>query len=151
MNEVNEQERYLQPFYRRQPLHFECTQCGRCCTGNQDYHVYVSDKEVEQIRSFLGLSVAWFKRRYLQRLDNHEWGLQSKGEHCVFLNTQGQCRVYAVRPVQCSAYPFWPEVLKTAKTWQRESKRCEGINHGAVISLKRIRDALTRIHNYECE
>jgi hypothetical protein len=44
--------------------------------------------------------------------------------------------------VQCSTYPFWPEVIRTAATWQREKQRCEGIDHGAIIPVSRIEKAL---------
>lgn len=149
MNEVNDQERYLQPFYKRQRLHFECTQCGVCCTGNQDYYVHVSPDEVEKIRHFLGISHAWFKRRYMLRLDEQNWGLRSEHERCVFLTDAGRCRIYPVRPVQCCTYPFWPEVLKTAKAWQREAGRCEGINRGAVVPAARVSAALRRMEDNE--
>jgi Fe-S-cluster containining protein len=68
----------------------------------------------------------------------------SADDRCVFLAPEGRCRIYSARPQQCITYPFWPEVLATAKAWRREAKRCEGIGRGAVVPLHVIEDALRR-------
>ena len=51
-------------------------------------------------------------------------------------------RVYPVRPLQCRTYPFWPEVLASRQAWQREARRCEGINRGRAVPAGRIRRQL---------
>jgi len=133
---------YHLPLYRRQPLRFSCTRCGGCCTGNKDHHVYLNESEAEKIRVFLGLGSPWFRRRYLER-DEDSLILQSRDNGaCILLGKDGRCRVYAVRPVQCSTYPFWPEVVKTAAAWRRELQRCEGIDQGEVIPVVQIEKAL---------
>lgn len=136
---------YRQPFYRRQSLHFECTACGACCHGGNDYHVFLEDDEARPICDYLGLSWAWFRRRYLRRLPEDGLVLQSnENGDCVFLNGEGRCRVYPVRPAQCANYPFWPEVVTNAKAWRREARRCEGIGRGAVVPLAVIEEILGR-------
>ena len=133
----------MQPFYMRQALRFSCTQCGQCCATVGDYYVYLSDEESERIRASLQLSRNWFRRRYLQRLENGEQVLASgSDECCVFLDTEGKCRVYGVRPVQCRTYPFWPELVGSATAWNREACRCEGINRGRVVTPSTIRRSL---------
>ncbi len=124
-------------FYQTTPLHFECTGCGDCCLGGGEYQVFVTAMEAEAIRSFLGLSRAWFRRRYLGRY-NGERVLAANGDACVFLRRDRTCRVYAVRPVQCRTYPYWPELLDSERAWRREARRCQGIGRGPVISQATI-------------
>jgi Fe-S-cluster containining protein len=108
--------------------------------------VFVTRAEAQRLCAHLGLGWPWFRRRYLVRLEDGATVLASHAdERCVFLDVEGRCRVYAVRPAQCSTYPFWPEVLVTAKAWRREARRCEGIGRGAVVPLRLIEDALRRI------
>lgn len=130
----------MQPFYERQSLRFSCTRCGRCCMTGGDYHVFLSEREAERIRSYLQLSHAWFRRRYLAWLDDGELvAAAGENERCIFLDAAGQCRVYPVRPVQCRTYPFWPEIAGSARVWRREARRCEGIGRGAVVPVEKIR------------
>ncbi|HQU15900.1 MAG: YkgJ family cysteine cluster protein [Gammaproteobacteria bacterium] len=129
--------------HRRQPLRFECTQCGRCCTGGGDYYVFVNDAEAEQIHRHLGLSQSWFRRRYLARTASGERVLASHSDgRCTFLEDDGRCRVYDARPTQCQTYPFWPELLRGATAWEKERRRCEGIGHGPIVPVARIDAAL---------
>ncbi len=133
----------LRMFYETHDLRFECTGCGRCCIGGGDYHVFLTDAAAETIRGYLGLSRAWFRRHYLRRLpDGDQVATIGKDGRCIFLGTDNRCRVYPARPVQCRSYPFWPEVINSQTGWQREGRRCEGIDHGKVVSLSRIRKAL---------
>ncbi len=135
-------QEYRLPLYQRQDLRFGCTQCGDCCAGSSDYHVYLNATKAEEIRQFLQLSTGWFKRRYLA-YDENSLVLQSHDDgRCILLGKDGRCRVYPVRPVQCSTYPFWPEIIKTTKSWYNESLRCEGIGQGDVVSLEQIELAL---------
>ena len=102
-------------------------------------YVYVSNEEIEKVSDFLGLSRAWFKRRYLLRLPEEGWVLAvSDDETCVFLGADKRCTIYEVRPVQCLSYPYWPEVVLRKSDWKRESRRCEGIGQGKIVSKKKI-------------
>ena len=130
----------VQPFFEKQPVRFSCTQCGKCCLTGGDYYVYLTAAESEAIRNRLQLSRSWFHRRYLGRLEAGERVLASgKDARCIFLDDSGQCRVYSVRPLQCRTYPFWPELTGSARAWNSEAQRCEGINRGAVIPVTTIR------------
>jgi len=131
-------------FHRRQKLRFQCTGCGACCIGNPNhYYIAAGRAEQDRIRTFLGMSKAWFRRRYIVKVDEDTEGIRMESDgRCTFLDRANQCRVYRVRPKQCRTYPFWPEVLATRSSWQTEAKTCEGIGRGAVIPLKRIETAL---------
>lgn len=137
--------RYIQPFYQRQALRFSCTECGGCCYGSDQHHVFLTQADFERITNYLEISAAWFRRRYVQRFED-EWVLRSRPDGgCVFLDHDHRCRIYAQRPLQCATYPFWPELLKTAKAWQQEKRRCEGIDQGVIIPLQRIKQALRQL------
>lgn len=137
---------YSAPLYKRKSLRFECTQCGICCTGGDDYYVSVSHQEAESIRQYLGLSRSWFKRRYLQKIPELGLAIRSTAdEKCIFLTAEGHCKIYPVRPIQCKTYPFWPEVVGSTKGWQREARRCEGMDHGPIVPIRKIESALSML------
>lgn len=133
----------MQPFFETSALHFSCTRCGRCCATSGDYHVFLVAGEAERIRLRLGLSKSWFSRRYLRRLDDGQRVLAAgNDERCIFLDGQGRCSIYAVRPVQCRTYPFWPEIAGNRRAWHRERRRCEGIDRGDAVPVAKIRRAV---------
>lgn len=131
-------------FYCRQKLRFRCTGCGACCVGDPDqYYIAATRAEQDKIRAFLGLSLRWFRRRYIVKLDDGTEGIRmEKSGPCAFLDRDNRCRIYTVRPSQCRTYPFWPEVIATRSTWVAEAKCCEGIGRGRVIPLQHIEAAL---------
>ena len=132
-------------YYQKTALRFECTGCGACCTGGTDHYVEVSAAEREAIRKLLGLSPAWFRRRYLEPVEDNTLGIRLNPDgRCPFLNAEGRCRVYPVRPRQCRTYPWWPELIEHRSDWQAEARRCEGMNRGAVVPLAIIERALAR-------
>ncbi|MGB5338345.1 MAG: YkgJ family cysteine cluster protein [Gammaproteobacteria bacterium] len=134
----------MKPFYESRQLRFSCTRCGECCIASGDYYVFLSAQEAEKIRRFLGLSRSWFRRRYLERLETGDMVASSgQDDRCVFLDRDGRCRIYPVRPLQCRTYPFWPEVVHSASAWRAEAERCEGINCGSVVPVDRIRRRVT--------
>jgi Fe-S-cluster containining protein len=90
----------------------------------------------------LGLTWKWFRRHYLRRLEDGSLVAADNAGACTFLDTGRQCRIYAVRPMQCRTYPFWPELVSSEVAWQGEARRCEGINCGDVVSTTRIRKAV---------
>ena len=102
--------------------------------------MFLNETESEAIRNRLQLSRSWFRKRYLERLEEGERVLASgKDERCIFLDANGQCRVYSVRPLPCRTYPFWPELTGSARAWNSEARRCEGINRGKAIPVAAIR------------
>jgi uncharacterized protein len=97
------------------------------------------------IRAFLKLSPAWFRRRYLVRVDADTTGIRlERNGRCPFLGADNRCRIYAVRPRQCRTYPWWPELVEKKRDWTEEAQRCEGMNHGTVVPLSTIERSLAR-------
>jgi Fe-S-cluster containining protein len=127
-------------FYKESRLRFQCTGCGKCCFGTPGYHyIKVNKAEIERIRNHLGISRDWFRRRYLESLEAGNYGIRlNTNGACPFLGTDGNCAIYALRPLQCSTYPFWTEIVRNQANWQQEAKRCEGIDVGAVVPIRVI-------------
>lgn len=132
-------------YYRTAKLRFQCTGCGACCYGGDDSYIAVSAEEAERIRVHLGVSAAWFRRRYLTRLDGIGDGLRIEPHGwCVFLGKDRHCRIYDLRPDQCRSYPFWPELVASRRAWIDEARRCEGIGRGPGVPRRSIEVHLRR-------
>jgi Fe-S-cluster containining protein len=91
--------------------------------------------EQRTIQRFLGISWAWFRRRYRTLRNDGIESLRWDKTRCVFLDGERRCRIYPVRPAQCRTYPFWPEIVRNRNAWKREGRRCEGIGRGPVIRV----------------
>lgn len=136
--------------FRNHPLRFECTRCGACCCGDDEHYIAIREQDIARICKHLEISVAWLKRRYIEHLTRQYYTVRIGDDgRCVFLDRQGHCRIYPVRPVQCQTYPYWPEILADLKHWQAEAKRCEGIDRGKVVPVTTITRALRQQQAFE--
>jgi len=133
-------------FYKQTPLYFSCTGCGRCCLGHPDDNVIeLVSGEVERISQFLKLQKDDFIRQYGVDLENGEHGITiGRKGRCTFLQKDNTCSIYAVRPLQCQAYPYWPEIMVSKTLWDNEASRCEGINSGKRVEISLIEKQLFR-------
>jgi Fe-S-cluster containining protein len=127
-------------FYDNQPVRFQCSGCGDCCSGDPDTHyVELLAGEAERIRQYLQLSKATFERDYLVSIPDIGKGIRINAQgRCSLLSADKRCLVYEARPWQCRSYPFWPEVMQSHETWMAEANHCEGINQGKEISPQHI-------------
>jgi Fe-S-cluster containining protein len=136
--------------FQNQPLRFECTRCGACCCGDEDHYIAIRERDIERISKHLGISVTWLKRRYIEHLTRQYYTVRIGDDgRCEFLDKQGHCRIYPVRPVQCQTYPYWPEIVNDPEQWRAEARHCEGINRGNVVPLETITAALRRQQAFE--
>ena len=128
-------------------LSFECTQCGNCCTGPTGY-VWFCDEEAETMAGHLGMELEDFLKQYARKVDGRwslgeNWNKQIHGYDCVFLRRdetgKALCGIYPVRPAQCRTWPFWPENLRSSRSWQRTAHTCPGMNHGNFYPAEKIR------------
>ena len=86
--------------------------CGECCRG-QDNSVVVFPFEIRRILSATDLEWLdvvsppnlgeWDREGCFHTL---EWWLNKENESCRFYQN-GHCAIYSVRPMLCSAYPFY--------------------------------------------
>lgn len=127
------------PWYK-DGLPFECTGCGKCCTGAPGY-VFVTVEEIEALSKELSLSIQEFSRLYVRRVGERFSLIERpapSGYACVFLEGK-LCKVYGARPKQCRTFPFWEGNLKSKEAWERCASECEGIHDGArVVSYEEI-------------
>ena len=131
------------PWYK-EGLKFQCTGCGKCCTGSPGY-VWISPEEIAEAANFLQISPEEFTRRYTRRIGNRlSLKENSTTYDCTFLKDK-QCRIYGARPKQCRTFPWWKENLETQEEWDEAASRCEGINHpdSPLVSLEEIQKDLT--------
>ena len=125
-------------------LRFKCTECGECCRGNDDHYIAMSKTEARRIQQHLAITENWFRRRYVTHLTRDTLTARMRNGQCSFLDKNGHCRIYRLRPVQCRTYPYWPEILLNQQTWNKEARYCEGINNGAIVPSKEIKQKLAQ-------
>ncbi|MDD5063863.1 MAG: YkgJ family cysteine cluster protein [Phycisphaerae bacterium] len=125
-------------------LHFECQQCGACCSGPNQGYIWVTRPEIKLIADFLKVEPKQLRQKYLRRVGLRTTIIeQSATKDCIFLRRidgQRRCMIYPVRPSQCRTWPFWPENLVNADEWNRAVQRCRGINRGRLYSFEEIKE-----------
>ncbi len=124
-------------------LHFECLQCGRCCSGPAEGNIWITKPEIELIAKFLGMTIDKFAGRYLKRVHFRTSIVEHpETKDCIFLeekNGRKTCRIYHVRPAQCRNWPFWADNLKNPAAWNRAAHKCPGVNRGKLYDCRQIR------------
>ncbi len=123
-------------------LHFECVQCGQCCSGPNEGYIWVTKTEAGLIADFLKITVEQLTDKYLRRVGFRKTIIEEpSSKDCIFLRNQGEakgCLIYPVRPSQCRIWPFWPSNLTNPDAWNSAACRCPGINRGRLYSFEEI-------------
>jgi uncharacterized protein len=138
------------PWYA-EGLHFQCTQCGNCCTGGPGF-VWISGEEIRRLAGFLEITVPDVVDRYCRTMEGRfslNERRNAEGEYdCIFLKTEKgrrSCTIYPVRPLQCRTWPFWAGLLANPDAWNHAAVRCSGINRGdrkySREKIESLRDA----------
>jgi hypothetical protein len=132
-----------EPWYK-EGLRFDCTQCGKCCTGSPGY-VWVNEEEIARMAEFLKISPGEFRKKYTRQAYGRVSLIEDKRTYdCVFLEGR-TCKLYDSRPRQCRTFPWWPQNLSSRAAWEETAARCEGINKDApLVSLDTIQEAMER-------
>ena len=115
-----------QPWFR-EGLRFECTQCGKCCTGDPGF-VWVNDEEIDKLAKFRGDKRHEFAAVYTRAARGNVTLREKANGDCVFFEAGRGCTVYPVRPRQCRTWPFWGE--------QRRIARGVGAHRGELPRLR---------------
>ena len=118
-------------------LRFECEGCGNCCKNHSKYeYVWVSEVDIETISTFLSISRDVFISRFCIDVKGY-YSILPGDVECPFLENN-RCKIYPVRPKQCSTWPFWSENLKK-EIWEGPVKDCcPGIGKGDLKSADEI-------------
>jgi uncharacterized protein len=118
-------------------LRFECQPgCTACC--RQEGFVYLTEADLTRIAAFLGLTAENFERSYVYRTRNKLRLLVPSHSPCHFLTADG-CSIHAVKPVQCSVFPFWPALVDSKREWKKAARYCPGIGQGPLIQIETAR------------
>lgn len=116
-------------------LKFECTKCGKCCTGSPGY-VWLTIPEIYRIAEFLGIRDHELVRDYVRKVGERLSLIEKPNGECIFY--EDGCKIYPVRPTQCRTFPFWPEALQSPAAWEEYARDCEGMNQGKLYTLEEI-------------
>ncbi len=132
-----------QPWYSG-GLHFECCQCGNCCSGPGEGYIWVTRQEIELIAGFLKIPVGELRRQCLKRVGFRTTVIEHRvTKDCIFLRATEEgkrCVIYPVRPNQCRTWPFWGSNLTSANAWNEAVKKCGGVNRGRYYSFEEIEE-----------
>ena len=124
-------------------LRFECQRgCTECCT--QKGFVYLNESDVAKAAQFLGILPGEFERRYVYRTRQKMRLRVPKDAQCHFLEGAG-CGIHPAKPLQCRIYPFWPELVSSAREWKRAARICPGIGKGPLIQIEVAREAASQM------
>lgn len=124
------------PWYQ-DGLAFECTRCGKCCTGEPGF-VWVTDDELAAIAAFLGEPVEEVRARHTRKSRGRRTLREKADGDCVFFDRKKGCTVYPVRPPQCRTWPFWESNVETPEAWERTKAVCPGSGRGELIPVEEI-------------
>lgn len=128
-----------------QTLPFDCTACGKCCrtVGN----VYMDPEEIVAASKYVNISTNQFIESYADKVIDVDKDTLSSNRRkdqpnipwitvknkvsskdglpaCEFLDLEtNYCKIYEVRPIQCSTYPFWSNILASKANWNDEVRR----------------------------
>ncbi|WP_372794023.1 YkgJ family cysteine cluster protein [Pontiella sp.] len=85
--------------------HFKCSGCGACCRWGGS--VLLTDEDIRKLADFLGLTEPEFIEQHTRLAPNRKQLalLDQTDGSCAWLQGD-RCAVYAVRPVQCSSFPY---------------------------------------------
>lgn len=125
-------------------LKFTCTQCGNCCSGEPGY-VWVTQDEMRAIATYLDREDGKLLPHEVRRVGLRHSLTERPNGDCIFLqrsNGKAGCSIYPVRPVQCRTWPFWPQLLRSRRTWEDAALGCPGMNQGThhgFVEIEQVR------------
>ncbi|MFA6119395.1 MAG: YkgJ family cysteine cluster protein [Parachlamydiales bacterium] len=125
----------------KEGLNFECTGCGKCCTGCPGY-VWLSEKDIENIINFLKITREAFLKKYTRLVNNRISLIENFVNYdCCFLKDK-KCQIYEARPFQCKQFPWWKDNLISPESWENVKKQCPGIdsNNSKLFSFEEIEE-----------
>ena len=127
----------LMEAHRMTALKFECQAgCTNCCT--QKGFVYLTEADLARMAKFLKMRPADFERRHVYRTKTLLRLRMPRHTQCHFLREDG-CSIHPVKPTQCRAFPFWPELVDDKREWRKTAAYCPGIGKGQLVQIENAR------------
>jgi len=132
----------------KQGIQFACLpDCGRCCNEPGGI-VHLSEEDAERLALHFGMKLKDWLERDCRRLSDGKWILQSrpKDDICIYLDDDMKCKVYAAKPTQCSAFPWWSENLRSERSWRKTVANCPGLSfqEAPIVDGKEIDEWIKR-------
>jgi Fe-S-cluster containining protein len=119
-------------------LRFECTECGKCCTGEPGF-VWLNAAEIRAMAQAVQLDKAAFEARYVREVRVKKSLIELANGDCIFFDpAAGQCTVYHARPRQCRTWPFWESTVCTPQDWDDTVSVCPGCGQGPIVPAEEI-------------
>ena len=94
-------DRRLRRFGEDIEAQIDCTTCANCCRVSE---VEITDRDIEKLSKFLGMTREEFIRDATQQAQSGELILKRTDAGCVFLEGN-LCGVYEARPHNCANFP----------------------------------------------
>jgi hypothetical protein len=94
-------DRRLRRFGEDIEAQIDCTTCANCCRVSE---VEITDRDIEKLSKFLGMTREEFIRDSTQQAQSGELILKRTDAGCVFLEGN-LCGVYEARPHNCANFP----------------------------------------------
>jgi len=124
-------------------MRFQCQPgCIRCC--EQKGFVYLTREDIARLAVHLKITGAEFKRRYLCGTPPLLRFRKPRHKQCPFLLSDG-CSVHAIKPLQCSSFPYWPELLDQASERREVAAYCPGMNQGPLVNIDLAREVADQV------
>jgi uncharacterized protein len=79
----------------------QCTRCANCC---KTVDISFTTDDITRIACHLQVTVEEFIERHLEP-DEEDGGYKGRQKPCAFLDDNGRCSIYEVRPLVCREYP----------------------------------------------
>ena len=115
-------------------MRFACQPgCTKCC--EQQGFVYLTESDILRLAAFLKMTALAFERRYVYRTKNIRRLRVPRHAQCEFLK-EGGCSVHEAKPLQCAAFPFWPELVGDRKNWSKAGEWCPGVGKGELVQIQ---------------
>jgi Fe-S-cluster containining protein len=114
-------------------MRFQCQPgCTRCC--DRAGEVYLTREDIARLAAHLSIARAEFRRRYLCGTPPLLRFRRLRHKQCPFLLPEG-CSVHEAKPLQCSSFPYWPELLASPDERREAATYCPGMGHGPLVNL----------------
>jgi Fe-S-cluster containining protein len=94
-------DRRLRRFGEDIEAQIDCTTCANCCRVSE---VEITDRDIDKLAKFLGMTREEFIRDSTQQAESGELILKRTDAGCVFLEGN-LCSVYEARPQNCANFP----------------------------------------------
>ena len=79
--------------------------------------VYLTPDDANRVAGYLGLSTDEFRSRCCEIEDGDLRLAGPTDGPCRFVE-DGGCSIHDVKPLQCRAFPFWPENVRGRRAWE---------------------------------